>query len=62
VYLAQLSCAPILNRHYIYAPTGSKPDEVAFFARRFLRNWKIDREDAYPVREPMQIEPAKARA
>ena len=58
VYLAQYSCAPILNRHYIYADykdNGAGPDDVAFFARRFLRNWKLDREDAYPVREPTKI-------
>ncbi len=58
VYLAQYSCAPILNRHYLYADyktNGATPDDVAFFARRFLRNGKIDREDAYPVREPAKI-------
>jgi len=58
VYLAQYSCAPILNRHYLYADyseKGAGPDDIAFFARRFLRNWKIDREDAYPVREPKKI-------
>ncbi len=62
VYLAQYSCAPILKRHYLYsdhAATGEKEDDVAFFARRFLRNWKVDREDAYPVREPKQIDAPK---
>jgi ectoine hydroxylase-related dioxygenase (phytanoyl-CoA dioxygenase family) len=61
VYLAQYSCAPILNRHYLYSDhreTGARPDDVAFFARRFLRNGRIDREDAYPVREPKRIDPA----
>jgi hypothetical protein len=58
VYLAQYSCAPILNRHYLYADytvKGAGPDDIAFFARRFLRNWKKDREDVWPVREPVQI-------
>ena len=58
VYLAQYSCSPILNRHYLYADytePGARADDVAFFARRFLRSWKIDREDAYPVREPKRI-------
>ena len=59
VYLAQYSCAPILNRHYLYSDyteTGARADDVAFFARRFLRNGKVDREDFYPVREPKKIE------
>jgi hypothetical protein len=58
VSLAQYSCAPILNRHYLYADytePGARADDVAFFARRFPRNWKIDREDAYPVCEPKRI-------
>ena len=65
VYLAQYSCAPILNRHYLYSDyteKGAGADDVAFFARRFLRNWKIDREDAYPVREPKRIDPAQQKA
>ena len=69
VYLAQYSCAPILNRHYLYADyreTGAREDDVAFFARRFLHNWKVDREDAYPVREPKRVEtrpaPQKVRS
>ncbi len=65
VYLAQYSCAPILNRHYLYADyseNGATPDDVAFFARRFLRNWKIDREDAYPIREPKRIDAAQPMA
>jgi hypothetical protein len=61
VYLAQFSCAPILSRYYAAEDgmPGARSDEVAFFARRFLRNGKIDREDAYPVRGPKQIEPAR---
>lgn len=62
VYLAQYSCAPILNRYYV-AEGGTLrggPDDVAFFARRFLRNGKIDREDAYPVLGPKPIVPPKA--
>ncbi len=65
VYLAQYSCAPILNRHYLYSDyteKGALPGDVAFFARRFLRNWKVDREDAYPVREPKRIDPARSAA
>jgi ectoine hydroxylase-related dioxygenase (phytanoyl-CoA dioxygenase family) len=65
VYLAQYSCAPILNRHYIYADyreKGARPDGVAFFARRFLRNGKVDREDAYPIREPKRIDSMAAMA
>ena len=65
VYLAQYSCAPILNRHYLYSDyseKGAQPADVAFFARRFLRNWKIDREDAYPIREPKRIDSAQAMA
>ena len=65
VYLAQYSCAPILNRHYLYADysqPGIKPDDVAFFARRFLKNWKIDREDAYPLREPKRFDRARPKA
>ncbi len=58
VYLAQYSCAPILNRHYLYTDytePGARPDEIAFFARRFLRNGKVDRDDFYPVREPKRM-------
>jgi len=60
-YLAQFSCAPILTRYYIAegGMPGARPDDVAFYARRFLRNGKIDREDAYPVRGPKRIEPAR---
>jgi hypothetical protein len=38
---------------------GAEPaDDVAFFARSFLKKWKIDREDAYSVREPKRVDPA----
>jgi ectoine hydroxylase-related dioxygenase (phytanoyl-CoA dioxygenase family) len=65
VYLAQYSCAPILNRHYLYADyaqQGTTPEGVAFFARRFLKNWKIAREDEYPVRAPLEIKPSMTKA
>jgi ectoine hydroxylase-related dioxygenase (phytanoyl-CoA dioxygenase family) len=65
VYLAQYSCAPILNRHYLYSDyteKGAKPEDVAFFARRFLRNWKVEREDTYPIREPKRIDAPRTMA
>jgi hypothetical protein len=64
VYLAQYSCAPILNRHYLFASqvnSDAGPDDLAFFARRFLRNWRIDREDFYPIREPVRIDGERPR-
>ena len=57
-YLAQYSCAPILNRHFLYADYSdpeTQPDTLPFFARRFLKNWKIEREDEYAVREPKKV-------
>ncbi|HOE96317.1 MAG TPA: phytanoyl-CoA dioxygenase family protein [Candidatus Sumerlaeota bacterium] len=64
-YLAQYSCAPILNRHFIYADYADPavtPDSLPFFARRFLENWEINRRDTYPLRQPYHVEAMKAPA